>query len=233
MTDPAPSYDDPLADLSDAAPVWPIFGDLMAGLMGIFVLLFVWAIAFQADVAAQLNAERLARQAESERLRVLESALAGPLARGLITLVDGRIGIRGSVLFEIYSAELTEVGRALVAELAGPLAAYVANHDEMIMVSGFTDDLAIHGRFRRFADNWELSTQRALTVTRALTAAGVPSSHIFAAGFGDNQPVSPNVDERSRARNRRVEIVPVPRRSKTRPAGSTDSAEPSTPADSP
>ena len=52
------------------------------------------------------------------------------------------------------------------------------------MVSGFTDDRQVRDGNRRFADNWELSAQRALTVTRALIDEGVPASSVFAAAFG-------------------------------------------------
>jgi flagellar motor protein MotB len=54
----------------------------------------------------------------------------------------------------------------------------------MLMVSGFTDDRPVRDSNRQFADNWELSAQRALTVTRALIEEGVPSSSVFAAAFG-------------------------------------------------
>ena len=57
------------------------------------------------------------------------------------------------------------------------------------MVSGFTDNQPVHGGNRQFADNWELSAQRALTVTRALIAEGVPADSVFAAAFGAQQPV--------------------------------------------
>jgi flagellar motor protein MotB len=79
------------------------------------------------------------------------------------------------------------------------------------MVSGFTDDRQVRDGNHRFADNWELSAQRALTVTRALIDDGVPGSSVFAAAFGSEQPVSPNLDEASRAKNRRVEIAAMPR----------------------
>jgi len=48
-------------------------------------------------------------------------------------------------------------------------------------------------------------------VTRALIDAGIPSSSVFAAAFGAEQPVAPNDDSEGRARNRRVEMAPVPR----------------------
>jgi flagellar motor protein MotB len=88
----------------------------------------------------------------------------------------------------------------------------------MLMVSGFTDDKRI--RSGPFADNWELSAQRALTVTRTLIEEGMPSSLVFAAAFGSEQPVKPNTDEAARAQNRRVEMAPVPKTSNARNAAS-------------
>ena len=61
--------------------------------------------------------------------------------------------------------------------------------------------------------NWELSAQRALTVTRALIEEGMAPELLFAAAFGAQQPVVPNTDNASRSRNRRVEMAPVPRSS--------------------
>ncbi|HJS34155.1 MAG TPA: OmpA family protein, partial [Pseudoxanthomonas sp.] len=144
----------------------------------------------------------------------LEKALAVPLAEGRVTLVDGRIGIRGNVLFALNSDQLQPEGRDLLKGLAAPLAGYLRTRDEILMVSGFTDDRQVRDSNRRFADNWELSAQRSLTVTRTLIAEGVPSSSVFAAAFGAEQPVSANTDEEGRARNRRVEIAPIPRPAK-------------------
>ena len=90
-----------------------------------------------------------------------------------------------------------------------PLQVYLGERDEMLMVSGFTDDAPVREGNRRFADNWELSAQRSLTVTRTLIADGVPADAVFAAAFGSEQPVSSNASEDGRARNRRVEIAPI------------------------
>jgi flagellar motor protein MotB len=106
---------------------------------------------------------------------------------------------------------LAQTARDLLKSLAGPLSAYLRASDQILMVSGFTDDQRLREGNRRFADNWELSAQRALTVTRQLIDAGVPASSLFAAAFGSGQPVSSNADEAGRAKNRRVEIAPVPR----------------------
>jgi flagellar motor protein MotB len=200
---------------AEATPIWPAFGDLMACLFGLFVLLFVWSIAFQADLTRDLGKEREARVAEAARREKLEELLKrqlGSRIEGRVTMVDGRIGIGGAVLFRSSSAELQPDGGTLLIELAKPLADYVATHDEAIMVSGFTDDLAVVNPAKGFKDNWELSSERALTVVRALVAAGVPADRVFAAGFGETHPVAANVNDDGRAKNRRVEIAPVPRR---------------------
>jgi len=198
--------------LDSTVPVWAVFGDLMAGLLGAFVLILVCALAMQFDLAERLKAEVQQRQAEAQRREALERALAIPLAAGRVTLVGGRIGISGSVLFAFNSAELQPEGRQLLKSLAGPLAVYLAARDETLMVSGFTDDRQVRDSSRaKFADNWELSAQRALTVMRALIEDGVPSAAVFAAAFGAEQPVASNADAAGRALNRRVEMAPTPR----------------------
>jgi len=78
------------------------------------------------------------------------------------------------------------------------------------MISGFTDNLPVSASNRKFDDNWDLSAQRALTVTRALIENGMPPTLVFAAAFGEHHPVVENTDKETRARNRRVEIAPVP-----------------------
>jgi flagellar motor protein MotB len=198
-------------DALEDAPIWPAFADLMACLFGVFVLFFVWTVSIDATLSHALVQERATRAADAARLSALEHALAGPLASGRITLVDDRIGIGGSVLFDLNSAVLRDEGSQVLRDIAAPLRAYLADRDELVMVSGFTDDRVIHGGIGSYHDNWELSAQRALTVTRALEGAGIPHEWLFAAGFADNQPIAPNQTADDRAKNRRVEITPVPR----------------------
>jgi flagellar motor protein MotB len=205
--------DDADAGMEQTAPVWAVFGDLMSGLLGAFVLLLVGVLVVQLELATHLQDEVKKRQAEEQRRISLEKALAIPLASGRITLNNGRIGISGRVLFSLNSDRLQPDGRQLLTSLVPPLRAYLASRDEMLMVSGFTDDRSIRGGNSLFADNWELSAQRALTVTRTLIDEGMPASMVFAAAFGSEQPIAPNADEQGRAQNRRVEMAPVPKAS--------------------
>jgi len=224
--------------LSHAPPIWAIFGDLMSGLVGVFVLLLVWFLGYQLELTETLReevakrqveeqrriveeqlrkAEKVRRMAEERRRKALEAALAGPLATGRVTLRDGRIGISGSVLFSLNSDQLQPEGQALLKTLVAPLKVYLGERDQLLMVSGFTDDLPIQKGNNRFSDNWELSAQRALTVTRALIEEGMPPSMVFSAAFGAQHPAVPNRDDQSRSQNRRVEMAPVPRTAKAEP----------------
>lgn len=198
---------------SASPPIWAIFGDLMSGLVGVFVLILVWSLGLQLELAQSLEQEVMKREQEEQRRMALENALEDPLAAGRITLNEGRIGISGSVLFSLNSSELQPEGRELLHSLVSPLKVYLQDREELLMVSGFTDDLPIQKGNLHFADNWDLSAQRALTVTRVLIEEGMPADLVFAAAFGPQQPVATNQTSEGRARNRRVEMAPVPKTS--------------------
>jgi flagellar motor protein MotB len=213
------AFHDPLLDddlgsdeaLEATAPIWAVFGDLMAGLVGAFVLVFIGVLLTQVDLVNTLQVEVAKRQQEESRRMALEKALAIPLASGRVTLNNGRIGISGSVLFDVSSDRLRPEGEQLLQALVPPLQVYLGERDEMLMVSGFTDNTTFSAGNTQHKDNLELSAQRALTVTRTLIAQGMPSERLFSAAFGAGQPVASNATEAGRALNRRVEMAPVPR----------------------
>ena len=198
-------------DAESTATTWAAFGDLMSVLLGAFVLILASVIGIQLLLHNRLDEEVKQRQEQTAKLKTLEQALAAPLAAGRVTVINGRIGISGSVLFALNSDQLQPEGRELLQSIAGPLRDYLHAREEILMVSGFTDNQPVRVANARFADNLELSAARALTVTRTLIADGVPASAVFAAAFGAEQPVSSNDDEAGRAKNRRVEIAPIPR----------------------
>ncbi|MEM9639640.1 MAG: OmpA family protein, partial [Pseudomonadota bacterium] len=59
----------------------------------------------------------------------------------------------------------------------------------------------------RYADNWELSQGRALSVVKYMVEAlGIPPDRLAANGFGQYQPVALGDSEAARAQNRRIEL---------------------------
>ena len=93
-----------------ASPAWAAFGDLMAGVLGAFVLVLAAALVGQLDLADRLDAETRQRQAEQQRRERLERALAGPLADGRITLMFCSFDERALIL-RIYGR-----GRAVLPQ---------------------------------------------------------------------------------------------------------------------
>ena len=98
-----------------------------------------------------------------------------------MTLSNGRIGISGSVLFALNSDQLQPEGRLLLKSLAAPSPPTLATRNEMLMVSGFTDDKPLRDGNHRLRTTGTVGAARPLTVTRVLIDDGVPSSAIFAA----------------------------------------------------
>ncbi len=111
------------------------------------------------------------------------------------------------ILFDTGSAELKAGADQVLRELAQVLASPEAR-DLRIMVAGHTDDRPVARKPARdkFANNFELSTDRALVVAEMLKRFGVDEQRMAVAGFGASQPVSPNLTSQDRQKNRRVEL---------------------------
>ena len=73
-------------------------------------------------------------------------------------------------------------------------------------MDGHTDNVPLSGT-GEFADNWELSQGRALSVVKYLTEAlSFPPERLAATGFGEYRPVNPADTSEARAQNRRIEL---------------------------
>lgn len=75
-----------------------------------------------------------------------------------------------------------------------------------LRIEGHTDDLPISSE--RFADNWELSMARAVSVARFFEQGDLLSLDRMATiGYGPDHPLLPNLNEENRSVNRRVDFV--------------------------
>jgi chemotaxis protein MotB len=97
-----------------------------------------------------------------------------------------------------------------VAKVAGILRNVAADIpdgiDWVIRVDGHTDNVPLSGQ-GEFADNWELSQARALSVVKYMANfLGIPPDRLAANGFGQYQPVDTADTDAARARNRRIEL---------------------------
>ena len=169
-----------------------------------------------AERAAELEAEARARaEAEAETLARYQSAFFAALAdilseREEVQVVGDRFVFSSEVLFEPGSDDLSPEGRdeiAKVARVLDEVSEEIPPDTEWILrVDGHTDDTPLSPR-SPFADNWELSQARALSVVRYLSEdLGIPPDRLSANGFGEHQPIDPRGTPDARALNRRIEV---------------------------
>jgi len=114
---------------------------------------------------------------------------------------------KSDILFDSGSAELKSGAIPVLKEFAQILDQGDAQLLNVLIV-GHTDDRPIGKPATRakHPTNGHLSTNRAHAVRLALARFGVVDARMGAAGYGEHQPLVPNTDEASRAKNRRVEI---------------------------
>ena len=127
-----------------------------------------------------------------------------------VRIEGDRFVFSSEVLFDLGSADLSAEGRGEIAKVADILR-NVADEipegiDWIIRVDGHTDDVPLRPG-AAFADNWELSQARALSVVRyMIDALAIPPDRLAANGFGEHQPVNPADTPEARAQNRRIEL---------------------------
>jgi chemotaxis protein MotB len=119
-------------------------------------------------------------------------------AAGTVTVT-----LSDSILFDSGKANLKSSTSKELDHIYSVLREKYGGRD--IDVVGHTDTDPI--KKSKWADNWELSAQRALSVARYLIQRGIPESRITAAGCGPARPIAPNSNAAGKQKNRRVEIV--------------------------
>jgi chemotaxis protein MotB len=165
-----------------------------------------------ADAKARLEELRKAQAAADARaalfrelaLKLKKMVDSGELA---IVLRDGRMVLRlaNDVLFDSGKTTIKPEGEAALKQIAAVLKTLPGRR---FQIAGHTDDVPI--KLAHFPSNWELSNARGVAVVHFLVAQGMNPEVLSAAGYGEFDPVGPNTDDASRARNRRIEITLQP-----------------------
>ncbi|MBU2960615.1 peptidoglycan -binding protein [Citreicella sp. C3M06] len=161
------------------------------------------------------EAERKRLEEQAKDLEAYRSEFFGKL-RGVLGNQEGiriegdRFVFSSEVLFDPGAAELSPAGTQEIAKIASILRGVMndipSGIDWILRVDGHTDNLPLSGT-GRYADNWELSQARALSVVRYLVDyLGFPPDRLAANGFGQYQPVDPADTVDARAQNRRIEL---------------------------
>jgi len=167
------------------------------------------------DDLAELKKLTQRQKEELSRLesqaKELEKQLENEIRNGEIRLkrLHGKliINIDNRISFDSGSAVLKRDVLAALGKISGILSSYP---EYRIVVEGHTDTVPI--RTSQFRDNWQLSTERALSVLGYLLRnTKLDRTRFSAAGYGEFHPILPNDTEENRSLNRRVDIVVIPR----------------------
>jgi chemotaxis protein MotB len=167
------------------------------------------------EEAARLAEEAARLAEEAQNLERFRSDFFGQLrvileGQERVRIEGDRFIFNSEVLFDQGSAELSPAGEAEIAgitELLSGIASQIPEGiDWLIRVDGHTDNIPINPG-ARFADNWELSQARALSVVRFMSEdLGFDPRRLAANGFGEHQPLNPLDTPEARAQNRRIEL---------------------------
>jgi chemotaxis protein MotB len=145
------------------------------------------------------------QQFRSEFFGRLRDVLKG---RDDVQIVGDRFVFQSEVLFAPGQADIGPTGQDQLAQLAVALADIAAKIPDdinwVLQVDGHTDNLPV--RAGRYTDNWDLSTERALSVVRFLVMQGVPAQRLAATGYGEFQPLASGDTAADRRLNRRIEL---------------------------
>jgi chemotaxis protein MotB len=136
----------------------------------------------------------------------LQHAFEAEIKRNDISIRLGHEGIiitlREIGFFDSGSADVKLKSEPTIARIANRL----RNEPFNIRIEGHTDNVPIHNS--QFSSNWELSTARAVGMTRLfISSYKFPSERISASGYAEFHPIATNQTAEGRFQNRRVDIV--------------------------
>lgn len=149
----------------------------------------------------------------SKTYEELLSSMKNEIAKGQVTISElkGKLTLNmvDAILFDSGKAEVKNEGLEVLQRVIEILKGV---KDKSIRIEGHTDNVQIRGALaQRFPTNWELSAARAINVTRHLQSQGIDPTILSAVAYGEYKPVASNDSEEGRAKNRRIEIILVPR----------------------
>ena len=154
--------------------------------------------------AALANKVQELQQFRSEFFGRLRTILEG---RSDVKVVGDRFVFQSEVLFAPGQASINPEGQAQLGQIADAIMQIIADIPSdipwILQVEGHTDDIPVSGVY---TDNWDLSTERALSVVRFMVDRGVPSERLAATGYGEFQPITAGKTDADRQKNRRIEL---------------------------
>lgn len=166
-----------------------------------------------AQVAALQKAKEEEVQKNTRTYEELLTKMKDEISQGQVTISElkGKLTVNmvDAVLFDSGKAEVKPDGLRVLQKVVDILKNV---RDKAIRVEGHTDNQPIGSSLQiKYPSNWELSAARAINVTRYLQQQGIDPAMLGAVAYGEYKPVAANDTPEGKAKNRRIEIILVPR----------------------
>jgi chemotaxis protein MotB len=142
--------------------------------------------------------------------RELEQRLSNQVATHTVSIQMGRDGLVISLREAGFFSSGSATPKPETLPTLRQIASSLSRTPYDLRIEGHTDNIPIHTA--EFDSNWELSSARATRIARLfLDLKAMPPGRISAAGYAEFHPVASNGTAEGRARNRRVDLVVLPR----------------------
>lgn len=163
---------------------------------------------------AKLIAEKDRELGELKQLfGAFDASLMDEIKKGTVTIVQLKdavaVRVNERVFFDSGSIVLKSESKTVLDKVVEIV---LKSQTAMIRVEGHTDDKTIGAKLaKKFPTNWELSTARATSVMKYLSGKGIEKKRVSIAGYAENRPLDTNETKEGREKNRRIEIIVVPK----------------------
>ncbi|HSE14433.1 MAG TPA: OmpA family protein [Candidatus Deferrimicrobium sp.] len=167
----------------------------------------------KAENASLVKAREEQVQKVSSTYESLLEKMKSEISQGQVTISElkGKLTVNmvDSILFDSGRAEVKKGGLEILGKVVSILKDV---NDKSIRIEGHTDNVQISRALaQRYPTNWELSAARAINVARYLQGQGIDPGQLSAVAYGEWKPVATNDTVEGRAKNRRIEIILVPK----------------------
>ena len=164
--------------------------------------------------AQEIQTKEVQVKEQNAAFAQMQEAMKAELASKEVTLkeLEGKLTLTmvEAILFDSGRADIKKEGKAALKKVAEVLKDV---KDQDVIIAGYTDNVQMSAALaKKFATNWELSAARAISVVKLLQADGVDPALLSASGFSEYRPVAANDTPEGRAKNRRMEIILMPKR---------------------
>jgi chemotaxis protein MotB len=165
------------------------------------------------DIASLKKAKEEEVQKTSKTYEDMLEKMKSEISQGQVTISElkGKLTVNlvDAILFDSGKAEVKPEGLVVLQKVVDILKTV---KDKAIRIEGHTDNKPISGALtKKYPTNWELSAARAINVARYLQQQGLDPTVLNAVAYGEHRPVADNDTDEGRARNRRIEIILVPK----------------------